>query len=173
MIYAQSAAAYPFTPVKIVFLTGLSNPWSCALSDIQRTFMSSLDFPESWKVYRNFPWTDGEERSPLPPLWKASFHNGWQFLLASTPFFRRIAQPHWNAMLRTTEHLLVITGSCGLQIANCLQTGQPSSAPRVDLLGIGPVAWRRPKSNCRLVQGKRDYLSRFLLRKVEDRLAGL
>ena len=173
MVYSQPPADYPFTPAKIVLLTGLSNPRSCALSDIQLTFLSSLDVPESWKVYRNFPWVDGEDQSPLPPLWKASLHNAWQFLLASTPLFRRIARPHWDAMLRTTEHLFVLTGSCGLQIVNCLQHGRASSVPRIDVLGFGPVAWRAPKLSCRLVQGDGDALSRLLFRKVDYRLAGL
>ena len=173
MVYSRAPADYPFTPAKIVLLTGLSNPRSCALSDIQRTFLRSLEVPESWKVYRNFPWVDGEDRSPLPPLWKASLHNGWQFLLASTPLFRRMAAPHWDAMLRTTGHLLVITGSCGLQIVNCLHQGRASRAPQVDVLGFGPVAWRSPRVCCRLVQGEGDTLSRLLFRKVDHRLAGV
>lgn len=172
MIYAQASVEYPYTPVKLVFLTGLSNPANCKLSDVQEEFMASLEFPESWKVYRNFPWTDGKDEWLSPPLWRASFHNGWQFLLASTPLFRRIASSHWHNMLRSTEHLLVIAGSCGLQIANCLLASPMSCRTQINLLGIGPVAWRIPRINYRFIQSNNDYLSRLFFRKVERRLAG-
>lgn len=172
MIYSRPPADHPTTPVKIALLTGLSNPWSCALSDVQRAFMASLHFPEEWKVYRNFPWIAAEDPAAPPPLWRASFHNGWQFLAASTPLYRRFAKAHWEALLRSTDHVLIIAGSCGLQIATCLLAGRPACATQIDMLGYGPVAWRRPPARCRLVQNERDSVSHCFFRKTEVRLAG-
>jgi hypothetical protein len=172
MIYSQPPADHPATPVKIALLTGLSNPWSCALSDVQRAFMAALEFPEAWKVYRNFPWIAADHPAAATPLWRAGFHNGWQFLAASTPLYRRIAKTHWDAVLRSTGHVLIIAGSCGLQIVNCLLRGRPSRAARIDVLGFGPVAWRRPPVKCRLVRNERDIVSRCFFRKTEVLLAG-
>ena len=118
--------------------------------------MASLRFPEAWKVYHNFPWIAADAPPTAPSLWRASFHNGWQFLAASTPLYRRIAKTHWDALLRSTDHVLIIAGSCGLQIATCLLEGHPSHATQIDVLGFGPVAWRRPPVKCRLVQNERD-----------------
>jgi hypothetical protein len=172
MIYSKPPANHPMTPVKIALLTGLSNPCNCALSDVQRTFIASLRFPEAWKVYCNFPWTAPVAPATATPLWRAGLHNGWQFLAASTPLYRRIAKMHWDALLSSTEHLLIITGSCGLQIANCLLSGHPPCKTRIDILGFGPVAWRRPPVKYRLVQNENDPISHCFFRKTEDILTG-
>ena len=172
MIYSHDAADHPITPVKIAFLTGLSNPWSCELSAVQQTFMAALRFPEGWKVCRNFPWIAAGNPATATPLWRASFHNGWQFLAASTPLYRRVAQPHWDALLRSADHVFIIAGSCGLQIINCLLAGSPPKKTRIDVLGFGPVAWRRPRVRYRLVQNEGDAVSRCFFRKSEALLAG-
>lgn len=172
MIYSQPPTNHPVTPVKIALLTGLSNPWNCALSDVQRDFLASLHLPESWKVYRNFPWTTGGDVPAATPLWRASFHNAWQFLAASTPLYRRLGRTHWEALVHSTDHVVVLAGSCGLQIANCLLTECPARATRIDILGFGPVAWRRPPVKHRLVQNRGDAISRCFFRKAEDVLAG-
>lgn len=168
--FSRTTVELPYTPVKILFLTGLSDPRNCALSDVQFKFLKSLDVPESWKTYRNFPWNGGSKRSRTVPLWRASLHNGWQFLLASTPAYRWLAGRHWNAVLSSTAHLLVITGSCGLQIVNCLLSGNSRQATRVDTLAMAPVAWRPPRSNYRLLQGAHDYISRLFFCHVDHRL---
>jgi hypothetical protein len=170
MIYSQPPAEHRTTPVKIALLTGLSNPWSCALSDVQRDFMASLHFPEAWKVYRNFPWIAAENPATVTPLWRASVHNGWQFVAASTPLYRWIAKAHWNALLRSADHVVIIAGSCGLQIVNCMLADRSSHATRIGVLAFAPVAWRRPPARCRLVQNERDFVSRCFFRRPEVRL---
>lgn len=172
MILHLPPVEHPVTPVKVVLLSGLSDPATCALSYIQTQFLASLDVPEAWKVYRNFPYVACTLPRGDPPLWRASLRNLRQFLHAGRPPYRDAARQHWQALAASTDRLVVITLSCGLEIVNhCIE---PTAAgPALEILALGPVAWKAPPVSCTLVQGERDYLSKLFFRNCPVTLEGL
>jgi len=173
MILCKEPTRHAFTTGKVVLLSGLSDPATCALSAVQRQFLAALRVPETWKVYWNFPYVPCPESRPLPPpLWRASWHNLRQFVLASRQAYRRAARRHWEALRSSTEDLVVIALSCGLEIVNaCLS--DVGGCPRVRLVALGPVAWRIPRIPHVLIQGERDYISKVFFRKVDMVLPGV
>jgi len=71
--------------------------------------------------------------------------------------------------------LLVITLSCGIEIANhCIGEDDVSRDASRDILliALGPVAYRRPIVPHTLVQGKGDYLSKVFFRQPDVEIAG-
>ncbi len=172
MIISQPPLIHPMTPAKVVLLSGLSDPANCGLSEIQRHFLGSLQIPESWKVYWNFPYVPGPHRWRPPPLWLASMRNLRQFVLASCPGYRDAARRHWRALADSAGRLLVITLSCGLEIINhCL--GPADASRSLHILALGPVAWRTPAVAHTLVQGSQDFVSRLFFRKSQVRVDGI
>lgn len=151
------------TLYKIAFLTGLSDPRSCALSKLQKHFLASLELPESYKLYLNFPYLPsvGIENEPL---WKASLHNTHQFL--SIRFHRATACRHLENLANSTSNLILITGSCGLEILNIALTS--TFAKKLEhVYALGPVAWQRPAYPCTLIQGSSDYFSKLFFRNAD------
>jgi hypothetical protein len=159
MMVFQAPRSHPVTPLKVVLLSGLSDPATCALSPTQAQFLSALEAPESCKVYWNFPYLPCPDRPRRePPLWLASLRNARQFLLASRHAYRAAARRHWQALTASAEEVVVITLSCGLEILNnCLGTGP---VPGIRVVALGPVAWQFPCVPCTLVQGAHDHVSR-------------
>lgn len=155
-------AHHPATKYKIAFLTGLSNPQSCALSKVQKLFLKKLELPEIYKLYLNFPYIPSEGRENTP-LWKASFHNMQQFLTVHS--YRALVQEHLNELVNSTEHLVFITGSCGLEILN-IGLSEKASRKILHVYALGPVAWQKPRCPCALIQGSSDFISKFFFRKI-------
>lgn len=164
MILYQPPAQHPRTPVKVVLLSGLSDPATCALTRPQRDFLAALSVPEEWKLYWNFPYLPSPEWRGVP-LWLASLRNARLFLTLSRRPCRAAVRRHWLALVESTERLVVVTLSCGLEIVRqCLG---PTPAPRpLDVVALGPVAWTTPPVSCTLIQGTRDYLSKLFFRKA-------
>jgi hypothetical protein len=171
MIVYRPPERLPYTAVKVAILSGLSDPSSCALAASQTRFLKGLDLPDEFKIYRNFPYLpchDGPGREP--PLWLASGRNLAQFLMASAPRYRDAARRHWDALLDSAARLVVITLSCGLEIVNqCLAASGP--CPALQLIALGPVAWRRPPVPCTLIQGSNDRISKLFFGRCELVLA--
>lgn len=153
-------------------MSGLSDPTTCALSEVQRRFLAAVRVPEECKVYWNFPYVPSDRGRQDPPLWLASVRNGRQFLLASTLDYRRAARRHWRALADSTDHLLVITLSCGLEILNHL-LGPEDGGRSLDVVALGPVASGRPRVPCLLVQGDADYVSKLFFRRRDVHLSGV
>jgi hypothetical protein len=171
MIVFAPPTRHPFTPRKVVFLSGLSNPAACALSPTQRRFLDAVGVAEECKVYRNFPYLPGSDIDHPPPLWQASWNNFRQFLMAARGPYLAAARRHWEALAASTDELTVIAQSCGLEIANrCLAA---SGGPRVHLFSLGPVAWRAPPMSHTLIQGERDAISRLFFRAAHVVLPGV
>lgn len=163
MIVLDPPAKHPWEPSKIVLLSGLSDPSSCALSRIQRTFLDQLSVPPEGKVYANFPYVPPQRAEQLAvPLPLASWRNLRQFLGARRSPYRERAIAHWEAISLSCDALLVVTLSCGLEILNvCLSTGV---RPRgIDVVALGAVARSRPSVGHILVRGSRDFIRNPLL----------
>jgi len=167
MLVEQLPEALKKTRQKVVLLTGLSDPHSCALSDVQQHFLKSLNVDFESKVFLNFPYlAQFGATQTSPNLIAASWSNGRQFVLASRPRYRQSATAHWDQLVDSCEHLTVITFSCGLEILNsCLVSGRRPDVLR--LMAIGPVAYRRPVVPHVLVRGVNDYISRLFFREVD------
>jgi hypothetical protein len=159
MLVQRPATRHPYTPLKIAILSGLSDPSTCALSEIQRDFLDRLDAPKSAKIDRNFPYVDSATPQRTPPLWLASWRNTQQFLGASKPAYIDRARLHWRALRDSADALLVITLSCGLEILrHCVDADDAHRS--IHVLALGPVARAVPPLPCTLVQGRRDPITR-------------
>ena len=172
MILSEPPARHPFTTMKVVLLSGLADPATCALSPIQRRFLDAIDAPAESKVYWNFPYVPSARPRVHPPLWLASIRNYAQFLRASKPAYRDRARVHWRALLESTESLVVVTGSCGLEILNhCVDDGDAGRIAHV--FALGPVARARPNAPHTIVQGTRDPITKLYFRRGDVALPGV
>jgi hypothetical protein len=125
--------------------------------------MDSLELPEEWKVWRNFPFVGSRPLRDVS-LMRASLSNAVHFVAAGMGTGRQCRMRHWQALVESTGRLLLITGSCGLELARDLE--QLAGYRKVALLALGPVAWRRPRLALEMVQGERDLVSRLWMGKV-------
>jgi hypothetical protein len=163
------AAAHAWTPVKIAILSGLSDPSTCALSELQTKFLAAIDAPEEWKIYANFPYVDCSGPRRNPPLWLASWRNFRQFSGASGTAYGRDARRHWRALRESAAALVIITLSCGLEILRHCVDGD--DAGRTHVLALGPVARGLPAIACTLVQGSADPISRIFFKHAHVSLS--
>jgi hypothetical protein len=171
MIICQPPVQHPYSPVKVAFLTGLSNPKSCALSALQKQFMARLELPQTYKVHSNFPYhpCQGEENEPL---WKASIANTRQFLQLRRAYYRQHLRGHLDSFAASCDKLILLTGSSGLSLLNVALT-DTANKKMAHVFAFGPVAWQLPKVSCTLIQGSQDYLSRWFFKNVDYRIDGL
>lgn len=165
MIVHQPPVKHSWSQQKLVFLSGLSDPHTCALSQTQQQFLAQLEAKN--KVRQNFPYLpEFDKKHPSPNLLAASLANTKQYLLARSAEFRLAATEHWDALAGSCEELFVITLSCGLEIVNsCLIDGiRPR---RLMLIALGPVARRRPDVPHRLLAGTSDFIARAFFTRVD------
>lgn len=166
MIIYHPTVPLPYTPIKVAFLTGLSNSASCSLSYEYQQFMSNLACPEAWKIYLNFPYIPNGEDGENVSLLNASLANFRQFLWAQSPRYREAAQRHLTSVATSADALFFVVGSCGLEILNQAWT-EAIARHQVRIVALGPVARNRPYASCTLIQGTRDYISRLFFRDVD------
>ncbi len=158
---------HPLTDLKVVLLSGLSDPSDCALSRTQQRFLDQLAAPGESKIYANFPYIRPvrDEQAAIPII-RASWRNLSQFLKARHSPYRDQAVRHWGALVQSCRRLLVITISCGLEILNAaLSTGVRPEV--LEILALGPVARCRPDASHLLVRGSRDYVVNPFFREVD------
>lgn len=173
MIVHSCPIVHPPTPIKIVLMSGLSDPSCCALSRVQQQFLDRLTAPRETKLYANFPYVppDRSEQRPVPLL-MASWRNFSQFVGVQRSPYREHALAHWESLAGSCRGLLVVTISCGLEILNmCLSSGV--RPPELEVLALGPVAWRRPPATHTLIRGSRDFVVNPWFRSVDLVLPGV
>jgi hypothetical protein len=173
MIVLQPPTLHAWSRLKIVLLSGLSDPTSCALSQTQQEFLRRLVSPSESKVFANFPYhpPDRDTQASVPLL-LASWRNLSQFRRAMHSPYREHALQHWQSLVNSCEELFVITLSCGLEILNvCLSTGVRPE--KIDVLALGPVARQRPPVPHLLVRGQRDWIVNPWFREVDLRVPDL
>jgi hypothetical protein len=147
--------------LQIAFLTGSSNPKSCALSPDQEAFLARLSGPSRHICDRNFPYHASSPAFRHTPLLKASLSNTVQFLASRRRGFSERYQPTVQALLDEADHTVFLAGSCGLELLANL-TLRPEQLSGVSVFAYGPVARHRPACTIMTVQGTRDMLSRTL-----------
>lgn len=70
------------SPLQIAFLTGQSDPASCALSTEQGAFLRQLQGTGRQLVDCNYPYRRNSAPHRRTPLWRASLSNARQYLAA-------------------------------------------------------------------------------------------
>jgi hypothetical protein len=161
----------PKPRLQILFLTGRSDPRSAALSPLQTAFLDALPAPGEWKVRVNFPYPAETPPYSEIPLLRASWRNLWQFAGSRRPAF---AERHRAPVLDRIEaagRTFVLAGSSGLELLANLRLPAAVLA-RLHVFAYGPVARRLPDCDHRLVQGRRDWISRAWFGAVEARVDG-
>jgi hypothetical protein len=172
MIIYQAPVSLPYTPLKVAFVTGLSDPNSCSLSLLYRQFMAELDCLEAWKMYVNFPYIPGGNRLENTPIIKASLANSSQFLWARSPKYRAAIRPHLASIVASSDRVFFIAGSCGLEILNQAWT-TAIAHDQIHIVALGPVARTCSPIPCTMVQGSHDYISRYFFRQVDVLIPGI
>jgi hypothetical protein len=152
---------------QVAFLTGQSDPQSCALSPVQRRFLDSLAAPVT--VDGNFPYATPTREFRTTPLLRASFNNARQYLRSRRPAFRDAYRTAMEALLARSDRTLLLAGSCGLELFNNLELSR-EQLDRCAVFAYGPVARRRPDCDHRLLQGRHDALSRWYFPRVDVRV---
>lgn len=172
----QPPRLHPATQLKIAIVTGLSNSSSCCLSAAQTEFLSKLEVATQCKVAMNFPFLAQDDllvgkSLRTPNIVQASVANGWQFWQSRRIALR--ARPHWQALLESCQQLLLITGSCGLQIAIDGLRSWKACHDRIKVLALGPVAISKPEFEVTSVRGERDWISKPFCRRPDHLVSGL
>jgi hypothetical protein len=172
VIVDAAPVRHPFARRRIALLSGLSDPSTCALTDLQQRFLAALEANEHEKVAANFPYVPHARPAQPPPLWLASWRNVRQFLGAPRPRYRDAARRHWRALADSCEELLVITLSCGLEILNqCLDADDERRA--ISVIALGPVARHAPPLDCTLVRGEGDRIAQWFFPECDVLLRGV
>lgn len=170
-ILQQPPSSYHWLPVRIVIVTGLSNPTTCRLTEHQKSIVTEVEGASDFFVPWNFPFlpdsvlTGSVPRSE-PTLLTAAIANGLQFLRSRTEGYRRAAEPHWNAVLNSSGRMILITGSCGIQLAAASGVLR-SAAGRIKAIALGPTGGTDAVFPVTTVQGDRDWISRRWYRQVD------
>lgn len=150
-------------PLQILFLTGRSDPRSAALSPLQTAFLDALPAPDSWKVRVNFPYPASTPPYREIPLLPASWRNFRQFAGSRRAAFADRHRAQVLGRIEAAGRTFVLAGSSGLELLANLRLPAAALA-RLHVFAYGPVARRLPVCDHRLVQGRRDWISRAWFR---------
>jgi hypothetical protein len=150
--------------VQIAFLTGRSNPDSCALSPIQRAFLARLAGPGRLLVPYNFPYQPEPAERPHRPtgLLAASLNNYREYRNSRRPDYRQRYGPGVKALLDRAPRTVFLVGSCGLELLHNLGL-EVEDLARTVVFAFGPVARAFPDCSHVVVQGRRDWISRWFV----------
>jgi len=156
----------------VAWLTGQSDYASACLSPAQEAFLLAVAPPGWVKLEANFPYNQAALAADYQPapLLAASMRNSAQFVaaLGSAVFRRACAQQLQPLLDATTNRLVLLCGSCGLQLFYAaLPWLRVPAGLYIQLVGLGPVCLRyqaHPQVAVTVVQGQRDWLSRSLCR---------
>lgn len=145
--------------VRAVFLTGQSDPRSCALSPVQTAFLTALPLADHERGTLNFPYRPGLAPHAPTPLVRASWHNTRLTLAAQRRGFARTYGAEVDDELGRARRTLVLAGSCGLELLRALDL-PAATLGRLHVLAYGPVSRGRPPCAVETVVGTRDRISR-------------
>ena len=155
--------------LQVAFLTGQSDAPRCALSPAQRAFLDALPLPAPARLPLNFPYNAGTAPWRHVPLVAASINNARLYLASRRPDFAARHAPRVVRELTRTPRTLILAGSSGLELLANLRLPR-EALDRLHVFAYGPVARRLPDCPCVLVQGRRDWVSRWWFRTVDHRV---
>jgi hypothetical protein len=162
------------------WLTGQSSYRHSQLSPAQRAVLDELEGLGFATVGAGFPYNARALEVPYrrEPLVRASLRNAGQCAaaLASPAFAAEVARHLQPLVDAAGRRLLLLCGSCGLQLlAAALHRLDLPAGLRLGLVGVGPVCFApaavfaaRPQVDLVIVQGSRDWISRLGSRARPD-----
>jgi|GEM_PF-1803702 len=161
----------PQAKTRICLLTGQSSFTSSALPADKLTFLSAVTSAEAVLTPTGFPWHDSlsKQQSRAPGLFGASLRNVQQVIwVRYNKDFRNALSAIVGTLLeRTEERLLLVTGSCGVDLLSHALSLLPTGGPQIWALILGPTG-RLPAdgriTRSLVIQGHRDIWSRLLWR---------
>ncbi|VXC16835.1 conserved hypothetical protein [Luteimonas sp. 9C] len=157
---AASVSPEAATPIRIAFLTGRSDRARCGLSPEQLAFLDTLRAPGREAVDCNFPYAAPDTGHVAVPLPLAALRNLGDYIGARRPAFAARHRASVVAMLEGADHIVLLAGSCGLELLANLQLDADLHA-RLHVFAYGPVARRAPDvARLLCVQGRSDWISR-------------
>ncbi|PMR88053.1 hypothetical protein [Xanthomonas arboricola] len=154
--------------LQIAFLTGQSDPESCALSMQQQHFLQQLQGPGRRLIDCNYPYRSASPTYRHMPLWRASVSNAHQYLAARAARVADADRMRVVALLEQAPTTVLLAGSCGLQLLTALRLPQVLRT-RLAVFAYGPVC-NAPGAfgQLRVVQGNGDWISRALFAGAPD-----
>ena len=147
------------TPLQVAFLTGQSDPRTCALSRTQSAFLDALPVPASARVRSNFPYVPASHSPAHTSLMRASWNNTRQYFASRTDAFAELHRPAVLRMIARAEHTVLLAGSCGLELLANLHLSE-AELERLHVFAYGAVARTRPTCETIAVCGRRDWIAR-------------
>lgn len=148
---------------RVMIVTGQSSWRSARLSAEQEAFLDAVT-PAGWTAVRaGFPYHSAmmgpsfEDTSMV----EASWRNAAQVAMSvgSRPYREVVRSVLQRAMDTTRVRLRIVTGSCGLQLLNCVWEELRGEA---EVLALGPACFGRLLAPAEVVMGDRDGWSRML-----------
>ncbi|MBL8239628.1 MAG: hypothetical protein JNM66_19550 [Bryobacterales bacterium] len=174
---AAASATLPPAESRIVLLTGQSSFTTSALSPAQIAFLREVAPPGCSVVERGFPFDpsfDGVGFSSTGII-GASWRNARQvyWALHSQRFQQAVAMRLQTVLDSTRRRLVIVTGSCGLQLANAAwpHLGLPPQL-RIDVIALGPACFGGLHLPAQIVRGRRDVWSRIFYGDRVDHVCG-
>ena len=165
---------------RLALLTGQSMPSNVALSPQQIAFLAAVAPPGVEVLAHGFPYHRAFETGgyQAASMLTASLHNARQFLAAATSQrFRAVVAARIDELIgKTREQLILLTGSCGLQLLNAAWPAlQARPRPAIHIVALGPTQvgpLALPHGVLTTVQGRDDPWSRWLFTgRVDHRIA--
>jgi hypothetical protein len=156
----------------VAWLTGQSDYHSACLSPAQAAVLQAVATTGWLGLESNFPYNQAALAAGYrpAPLLAASLRNSAQLVaaLGSSAFGQACARHLQPLLDATTRRLVLLCGSCGLQLFYAaLPWLRVPAGLQIQLIGLGPVCVRHqahPQVAVAVVQGRRDWLSRSLCR---------
>ena len=149
-----------------IFLTGQSDKRSCSLTPEQEQTAQALG-KLGLDVYPlNFPYQEQMAPYQKVPLIRASIANLRMYLQSRRDEFTSRYRPQLCKRISQHPFTLVLAGSCGLEIINNMRLPDEIKK-KLHIFAYGPVARKQPDISCTLVQGRRDWLSKYFFSQVD------
>lgn len=143
----------------ITFLTGQSNPQCIELSPVQRRFLEKIPTEEANKLYCNFPYRLVTSTTyKQTPILTASFNNFFQYFFSRSNSYVNKHKESFMQIFTHTEKLVLLTGSCGLELFNNLNLPQ-SFLEKIYIFAYGAVARENPQCNFFSIRGDKDWIA--------------
>jgi hypothetical protein len=157
--------------LQIMFLTGRSDPRSCALSPAQARFLGALAAPGRALVERNFPYSEHTEPHRAVPLWLAGWRNLGDHVRAGWSAFAATHGDIVGRRLDAAGHSVVLAGSCGLRLLLGLRLAA-ERWQRISVFAFGNVQRRRPPCRWHTVVGRADRIARWCGGRGDQQVPG-
>jgi hypothetical protein len=158
----------PFVETRVALLTGQSSFASSALSAAQIGFLRAVAPAGASVLEMGFPFDSGfcgggfREVGMVAASARNARQVGWALRSAR---FRAVVARRLEELLAGSARLILITGSCGLQIAN---SAWPAGG-QAEVVALGPACFGTLRVPARVVQGRADGWSRLFYRGRVDR----